>query len=498
MTPSLPLHFLLKTTLLSCCLLIISACESINPYLPSWIGGSSEEKLKGERIAVLEEEKYLQADDNLADKRLILPAPQENLYWYKSQGFQTALPGHIQGPNQLTEHESIDTGWPGRYDKHLKFSPLITKNAIITLDGRGKLSAYDRNNPKKRLWRTPLEQNKHQSNFALSGIATDENLVFATSGGHRIYAVKTETGEIIWSKTVSGITRSAPALNKDFVYINTLNNKLYALSKKDGTIIWTHEGIIENIGTEGVASPLVDNGIVYASYSSGEIYALKADTGKSHWTDALLSGYSKGNFVLADLDASPAIKDGVIYASSNDGVLAAIDSQNGFRVWEQKVASRTTPWIAGDFLFIISTEEQLLCIERQTGRIYWERKLPAYINQTKKKGRIFWSAPILVGGNLLTVNSEGTLLLLSPENGRTKETHDIGEKVFSPIAIAGNVLYILDNDADLHIYKGIAYNPTSESTAHSSSDPLSETTEHTKTTEKGFFQRLGSSITGLF
>lgn len=492
---SLPYRIIIVAALLG-----LVGCETLNEYTPAWMGDSHEDKLEGTRIAVLEEEKFLQVDDAIMRKPMTLPAPQINTRWLKSSGFQAGLPEHIQGPYQFSKHDSFSIGDDAHYNTKLRIAPLILDKVMVTLDGRGVLSARLLEDPDKKLWKVSLSKKKSRPNFALAGFVLSGDTIYATSGGHDIFAINRNNGTIRWSKSITGIARSAPSVGSKMVYVNTLENKIYALSTSDGTIIWTHEGIKESIGTEGIASPVVAGNAVYAAYSSGEIYALKADTGKTIWVDALLSGYSRGNFVLADLDASPVIKDGMLYTSSHDGIFAAIDIRTGFRVWEQNLASRTKSWVAGDHLFVLSLQDQLLCIERSSGRIRWERKLDSFTNKSNKKGRISWSAPILVGGNLLLANSRGQMLQVSPYNGEITKRQSISDDIFCPIVAAGNSIYMIDNDADLHVYTGKAFNP---STDHHT--PTSSTTKASKSQNDGsvpakdsFFDDSWKAIKGVF
>lgn len=441
-----------KIICLSVMSLAISACSSFGDNLPNWLGGNSEEVLEGERISVLAKEGLVEADKSLMNKKMIIPAPKENSKWYQSGGYYNSIVEHPNAPQGFTKHYSIDAGSPNPDDSKLKISPIVAENKLIVMDGRGVLRVYDVNNFKEKFWSRKLQSENEQSNFSLSGMVYDDGAIYVTSGGHKIFAINIKDGSILWTKSISGITRSAPTASGDMIYVNTLENRLYALNKKDGVIIWSHEGIKENVGTKGVASPSVDDGVVYTAYSSGELYALNYQSGKRMWLDALLSGNSKGSYILADIDATPIIKNEIVYSVSNDGVMAAIDASNGFRVWEQKIASNSTPWMAGSNLFVITNKNQIICLDADSGRVRWTYELPSYRNEEYKRGAISWSSPVLAGKHILVVGSHGKMFQLSPYSGELVNEIKVANDVFAPLVVVNNKLILIDNDSYLHIY----------------------------------------------
>src|SRR3546814_12983355 len=63
----------------------------------------------------------------------------------------------------------------------------------------------------------------------------------------------------------------------------------------------------------------------------------------------------------------------------------------GQRVWEVNIAGISTPWAAGDWVYVVTSDARLLCLSRGTGKIRWATQLPAYKNEKKRKNPIRWS-----------------------------------------------------------------------------------------------------------
>src|SRR3546814_11759976 len=75
--------------------------------------------------------------------------------------------------------------------------------------------------------------------------------------------------------------------------------------------------------------------------------------------------------MLSDIDASPAIDEGRVFAIGQGGRMAAVELATGQRVWEVNIAGISTPWAAGDWVYVVTSDARLLCLSRGTGKIRW-------------------------------------------------------------------------------------------------------------------------------
>ena len=80
------------------------------------------------------------------------------------------------------------------------------------------------------------------------------------------------------------------------------------------------------------------------------------------------------------------IDNGRVYAIGQGGRMVAIELITGQRVWEINVAGISTPWVAGDWVFVVTDQAQLLAVSRAIGRIRWMTQLPRYRDAEDKKG----------------------------------------------------------------------------------------------------------------
>ena len=49
--------------------------------------------------------------------------------------------------------------------------------------------------------------------------------------------------------------------------------------------------------------------------------------------------------------------------------MAAIDLRHGDRVWDKDIGGTQQPWVAGDFVYVLDNDDQVLCISRADGRV---------------------------------------------------------------------------------------------------------------------------------
>ena len=110
----------------------------------------------------------------------------------------------------------------------------------------------------------------------------------------------------------------------------TATNVLHAVNQADGSEAWEYPGIPEAAGVLSAASPAVSGNTVVVPYSSGEVIAFDAGSGQLKWADAVVrSTRTLAVSGLTDVAASPIIYDGVVYATGVSGRTIAVRLSDG-------------------------------------------------------------------------------------------------------------------------------------------------------------------------
>jgi outer membrane protein assembly factor BamB len=243
---------------------------------------------------------------------------------------------------------------------------------------------------------------------------------------------------------------NAPVVNGGRVFVSTDDNHFYALAETDGRQLWTHQGIPESAGVLSSTSAAVSGEFVIAPYTSGEIYALRVQNGQVAWSDVLShSGQVTALSELDDIAGRPVVDRDIVYAISHSGVMAAISLSTGDRMWSRDIGGTQTPLAAGDYVYVITGDDRLLCLTRKEGKIRWVHQLPQFEDQKNLERPITWTGPVLVSNKLLMTSSDGYMEAVSPYTGQLLGRVELDGGTSVPPVVAGGTVYIYTDDAKL-------------------------------------------------
>ncbi len=418
----------------------------------SWFG-SKKQPLPGERISVLSLDRRLKPDPALAKTPVVLPPPVVNQNWPQAGGDPDHVMQHPALPRSLHQVWRVSVGQgSGRYTQVLS-QPVVVDGRIYAMDGGSQVGAYDAATG-NRIWQIDVTASNEEGSSFGGGVAWWKNRLFVTSGYARVLALDPKNGKVIWKSDVGSPVRSAPTVADGRVYAVTVDNELVVLSADDGSRLWSHHGVPETAALVGGDSPAVAGEVVVVGYSSGELDALTVENGRLLWSDNLAAANpADAVSALADIRGRPVVDRGRVYAISHAGRMVAIDLRDGERVWELDIGATHGPWVAGDYVFVLTNDNELLCLTRKYGKVRWLRQLPSFEDEKKKEDPIIWAGPVLGGNRLIVLSSNGSALSVSPYTGAVLGHEEIPGSAYVDPVIAGNTLYILTDNGELTAYR---------------------------------------------
>ena len=182
--------------------------------------------------------------------------------------------------------------------------------------------------------------------------------------------------------------------------------------------------------------------------------ALRVENGTPVWTDQLTrTGTVTSLSALNDIAGRPVIDRDRVFAISHSGRMVSIDLRTGERIWTRDIGGVQTPWVAGDFVFLVTSSQEVLAISRRDGRIRWITPLQRWRNPERRSDPVEWSGPVLVSERLVLVSSRGEAVMLSPETGEVLGNLSIpGPSMIAPV-VANETVYVLTDDARLTALK---------------------------------------------
>jgi outer membrane protein assembly factor BamB len=421
----------------------VAGCGHLtNPFAGK--GDNNKYKGSGERIPIVALNDTLRASDALKGQEFYLPPPTATTDW--------PLPGGT--PAQSVEHvdagQALSIAWKEKFGRgesrgtHVTAPPVSGDGKIFVMDGAAHVSAYELGSG-HAVWHEDLSNHGKRGREAFGGgLAYDNGKLFVSSGYRFVAALDAHTGKVLWRTLTDSPVHAAPTIAAGHVFVESTDDNLMTFDTETGTPGWTYQGLNEPARILAASSPAVSGEAVVTAFASGELTAVQAANG-----NMLLSKSSRNSALseIRDIPGRPVIYKGDVYAVSHSGVFAAIDLRTGAVRWELPVTSVTTPWAAGDVVYVTDTAGDVICVAREGGQVYWISDLNKGVK--KPKDRAMWSGPVLAANHLVVVSSKGELVALNPKTGMRERSVRLGSGgLISPIGVGAD-LYVVTEAAEL-------------------------------------------------
>jgi len=419
-------------------------------------GGKDKPKTPtlGNRIPILSRvDTGARVDPLLASISVIVPPAAANPDWPQAGGTASKSYGNLElAANPGRSWTAQVAGSDNK--QRLAASPVVGGGQLFVMDTAGVVSAFDAQTGAKR-WSTGFSlKGDGQTSIYGGGASYADGRVYITTGLGEVAALDATNGSIVWKVKPAGPLRGSPTIAFNSIFVMTMDNQIYSLNAADGAALWNEAASSGQTGVFGVAAPAAGQGTIVAGFSTGELVAFRYENGRQLWSDALArTSLSTTVGVLTDIDADPIIDRGRIFALGQGGRMAAYELVTGQRIWELNLAGISTPAIAGDWIFTLTDDGKLLCIQRATGKVRWLTQLARFENEEKKKNPIFWTGPVLAGSRLWFANSNGQVYSAGVEDGAPVSFAELKNPVTLAPIVAGGTLYVLDDSGRISAFR---------------------------------------------
>jgi outer membrane protein assembly factor BamB len=427
---------------------LLSACGA------GWLGGVDEDPLPGERVPVMLLNDGMAADPRVANLNVVLPAPQRVADWPLPGGNPTNAMHHLDLGDELRLAWRTNIGAGSGGASQLLARPVVAGGRVFAIDSEGQITALSTADG-KRLWRVTPEGMRASDRLRSGGIAFSEGRLFATTGGGDVLALNADDGGELWRRRLFSPIRTAPTAIGGSLLVTTSANQTFALDAASGDVLWQHAGFFEQAAILGGAAPAANERLAVVAYSSGEVFALDLADGRPLWSDTVLRPRrTLAIGAISDITGSPVIDQGRVLVAGNGGEMGSFELGNGARSWNLDVTSRHTPWVAGDFIYVLTDRNEVVAIVRQGGRVRWVSPLERLRDPDDPEStRIFWAGPVLAGDRLILAGSTSEAITLSPYTGEILGRLSLPGPVSLPPVVADGTLYLLTNGGELLAYR---------------------------------------------
>lgn len=420
---------------------LVGACD--------WFGESTPPPIPGTRLSVLSLDRRVQPDPALARLAVELPRPIENTEWPQAGGYPNHVMHHLALGDAPKVAWQVNLGESGGDDRRILTTPVVADGMVYAMDSGRRVSALTTASG-NAAWSFDVRPEGERDGGFGGGLAYANGRLFVATGWAQVIALDAASGKEIWRTGVAGPMRTAPTVSGGRVFAVTIDNQLEALSADDGRKLWNHAAISETAGLMGGSSPAVEGDAVVAAFTSGELFALRVENGRVAWQDNLAAVRRIDAISdLADIRGRPVIDRGTVFAISHSGRMVAIDLRTGNRIWEQEVGSLESPWVVGDYIYVLTADSEVICLSRGDGRIRWVRPLPRYRNEASRKDPLFWTGPVVAGDRVIIAGSNREAFAVSPYTGELLGTIQLPDAVYAAPVVAGGTLYVVTDEASL-------------------------------------------------
>jgi outer membrane protein assembly factor BamB/predicted MPP superfamily phosphohydrolase len=255
---------------------------------------------------------------------------------------------------------------------------------------------------------------------------------------------------LVWeTKLPAHVHRSAPVMFGGDLLVSlqdeddAKHSGVCCVRQYDGSIIWRVHTDSAVRNSVAVAA----GGELFALSFCGRLARLDAATGATVWY-ADTHGFPERWTATA-----PAVADGVVYVGAKSGY-AAYDVETGKELWSRRFSGSLdlladpigdkwgayyTPIVYQDLLITLVSRRGLVALQRDTGRIVWERPLP--------QCQDYWASPVLAGDLIVSGGEVDHMLVVQARSGddlwheRVLEDGGFPQNYVTGIAVDGGRLY---------------------------------------------------------
>ncbi|HKR89233.1 MAG TPA: PQQ-binding-like beta-propeller repeat protein [Phenylobacterium sp.] len=438
-----------------------SGCSTLghlNPFHGK--GALKETASEGERISIVPADQKLEVSEALKGVDFALPTPVAVTDWPLPGGTPEQSVENVDAAPNLTVAWRKGIGRGSGKGFFVTAPPIAVGGRVYTMDAEAGVSAHDAQTG-AQIWRTDIRTGGKRDREAWGGgLAYADGKIYVSSGFRQVVQLDAATGAIGWRTKTDQPIHAAPTVTGGKVMVVALDNTLLTFDAATGAPSWNYQALSEPARILAASSPAVSGDTVVAAFGSGELVALREQNGSDLW-NAALSRTSQTSALseIRDIPGRPVIYRGDVYAVSHSGVFAATDLRTGTSRWSLPVVGVTSPWAAGDVVYVVSRDGQLICAARDSGQIYWIRDLNEGF-KPKRRGGFFglggrtiqkplWSSPILANNRVILASSTGELAAVNAKTGAVDRRIRIGAPVLiGPIA-SGNTIYMVSDNGQL-------------------------------------------------
>lgn len=395
-------------------------------------------------------------DESPNEARAIgLPAMVSNAEWTARGGSAThdGPHGRLQATPALVWSVNIGAGNSRR--NRITAAPVVAGGAVYAMDALTHVSAVSLSGA--LLWQADVTAQFDRGGAQSGGgLGVGGGRVFATTGYGEVVALDAASGAVLWRHRLGSPAAGAPTFGGNKVFVMSADGTGWALDAATGKQVWTLPAAENVLASDTGAAPAVTAAHVIFPFSVGVMAQADRETGTGLWITAI-TGNRLGRAYAnsGDITGDPVVTGGVIYVGTQAGRTGAFREDTGEALWTAQEGAVNPPLVVGGSVFMVNDEDKLIRLDATTGARIWAVSMPYFTaSKPKRYSEIYTHfGPVLAGGHLVTVSSDGLLRAFDPASGAVVASVPLPGGAAADPALAAGLLFVVNGKGQLLAFR---------------------------------------------
>ena len=281
-------------------------------------------------------------------------------------------------------------------------------------------------------------------------IILNEGIIYVSDNFGYLYAFDYKSEKILWAIDNKIPFRSNLKVSKEKLIASDQNNRIYLFNKDNGNVmrvIPTEETKIKNNFKNNFS---LNINSIFMLNTYGSLYSIDNNTGNVKWvlnlnqsTDITPSNLFNGHVVINN-------KNFLIVASQD--ATHIIDPNTGAMSLKLNLVSKVKPLITNNLLFLVSSNNLLICVNLITGEIIYsyniDKKIAEFL-EIKEHQALFKN--LMIANNKIMIFLKNSYVLEFEINGNLENIFKLPNKINSNTIFIDNSIYYINHKNKLLI-----------------------------------------------
>ena len=317
---------------------------------------------------------------------------------------------------------------------------LYENDNIISSDQNGNINIYSLNNEKK-ISSFNFYKKKFKKNIKKLNLIVENRIIYVSDNLGYLYSFDYTNNKILWAKNFKIPFRSNLKIFKNKLILSNQNNDLYYINKNNGNIlklIPTEETIIKNKFINNIS---LDKNNTFYLNTFGSLYSIDNKKMRINWFINLNETANDDPSNLFFGNKLINSKEKIIVTTNY--FTYVINSSTGTILYKKNFSSFVKPIIINNYLFLISKNDLLICLNLNNGEIIYSydinEKISNFLNTKKKKVNL---KKIMMINNQIFIFLKNSYLLVFNIEGNLEKIVKLPFKLNTqPILIEEKMIY---------------------------------------------------------